>query len=57
MYTEGNLSNNLRDGKWIEYFPSRMPKSMGYYKAGEKVGEWIYYNESGDIVKTDLYEK
>ena len=33
-----------------------MPKTIGSYKAGNKIGEWIYYNESGDIIKTDIYE-
>ncbi|GGG53519.1 hypothetical protein [Bizionia arctica] len=44
LVVSGNYHLNKKDGLWQEWFTStRLPRSIGYYKDGKKVGVWEYY--------------
>lgn len=67
---EGLEYNECRVGIWKEFYPSGKIKILGHYKenpktswtniypefCGSKHGLWVYYNEKGEIIKSEKYE-
>ena len=53
---ETNSKGN-KIGYWKYYYSNGQIKTQGKYKDGEREGEWINYNELGDIVITYLYKE
>ena len=50
-----NYKNGLLSGKQFEYYFDNNLKLISEYKKGRKVGEWIYYDEEGNIIKKISY--
>lgn len=49
--------NGLEEGVWKQFQGGQILYSIGEYNEGKKVGEWKYYNESGNkIMRRILYE-
>jgi antitoxin component YwqK of YwqJK toxin-antitoxin module len=44
------------DGKFYEYYKSGAISLEGYFKMGDRDGEWIFYNEKGEITKKQFWE-
>jgi hypothetical protein len=43
------------NGTYAEAYPNALLKVRGKYRDGQKDKTWYYYNESGEIVRKDLY--
>lgn len=43
----------LKEGLWHSYYQNGNIQSEGKYEKGEKQGKWKYFNENGEIVKTE----
>ena len=56
IYLNGNFSFNKKTGTWLEYYPNRVLKSQGDYSEDKVVGKWNYFNDKGDLIKTESYE-
>ena len=53
---QGSYSFGKKYGVWIEYYPNRVIKTEGEFLDNEKFDKWNYYNEEGELIKTELYE-
>lgn len=78
----GRFINGLRDGVWIEYYPTKNPSSVSSYRLGllngpyheyyrrtnsvfaegsflnsRREGEWKYFDEEGELMRSELYKK
>ena len=52
------ITNNKLNGIHFEfYIPSGMPKEKGAYLDNEKNGEWYYWNEKGQLVRREVWDK
>lgn len=49
LITSEELKNDMRHGKYAEYFPDGKWKTKGQYWKNILVGEWQYQSESGEI--------
>ena len=56
IYLQGSYSFGKKYGVWIEYYPNRVIKTEGEFLDNEKFDKWNYYNENGDLIKTEVYE-
>jgi hypothetical protein len=50
LYQDGKLSSS-----YFEYHPNELIKVWGQYKKGNKVSNWIYFNEEGFAIKREKY--
>ena len=59
-YSDGELSYTNyynEDGyKFEYYYKDGKIRSKGEYKNGEKIGNWVEYNELGEIIKNEQYD-
>ena len=57
FYENGNLKfeQNLKDrkGKYRGYYPNGMLEAEGEVFQGDEIGLWKYYNEEGNLLKTE----
>jgi antitoxin component YwqK of YwqJK toxin-antitoxin module len=53
---EGHVSNGLRDGLWIYYYPSGQKQAEGKYADGLKEGVWNYWKENGEEDAMEVYK-
>ncbi|MCE9598268.1 MAG: hypothetical protein K8S54_09905 [Spirochaetia bacterium] len=44
---EAQVTSLIKDGAWIEYYPSGQKSAEGKYTSNRKDGKWIFYDESG----------
>lgn len=51
----GELSNELKTGKWTSYFDNGSIECEGKYKADHKKGKWIWYYDNGNIRSIEKY--
>ena len=66
----GEQYQDCRVGIWREFYPGGQLKVLGHYRPNPKgkwknaydrgfcsvkEGEWIYYNESGEVIKKEMY--
>lgn len=42
-------------GGFIQYFPNRTKRTVGYYNKGYRSGKWTYYNKNGTVKDTRYY--
>lgn len=42
------------DGYYKHYYPNGNIKSEGVYIENQKTGKWIYYDETGTVIKTEF---
>jgi antitoxin component YwqK of YwqJK toxin-antitoxin module len=60
LYADGyyicNYSKDKRNGAFTFYFASSKKQCEGQYVNDKKVGEWIYTNENGDVIKIQKWE-
>jgi antitoxin component YwqK of YwqJK toxin-antitoxin module len=54
---EGKYYSGKKTGTWKWYFESGLLESEVDYEAGFKNGKQYFYNEGGQILKTEIYEK
>jgi len=47
--------NGKRTGNWKTYHDNGKLESTGDSKNGEQIGEWIYYDKEGNVIKTEMY--
>jgi antitoxin component YwqK of YwqJK toxin-antitoxin module len=52
----GKMKNGLLDDTSRTYFESGRLKAIQIYMDKHKSGRWLYYNEAGKLVKTELYK-
>lgn len=71
LMEEGHRYTDCQVGKWIEYYPSGAIKLTGEFKVNptrrwknawnrgycsRKEGTWNYYDETGNLTKTEIWE-
>lgn len=54
-WSESYYSNGDRDGHSITFFPNGAIRYVGEYKNDEKVGNWKFYDEEGNLVKEENF--
>ena len=42
---------------WNKYYADGTPRLEAGWRKGKKHGTWVYYDEAGDVVKTETYRK
>jgi len=57
VYSEGLLADNLQEGEWNWYFEDGSNESKVSFKHGKKEGIQTIWNEEGDKLKEEYYEK
>ncbi len=50
-FAKGKVVEGQPDGYWEWYRPDGTLKRSGYFKKGEVVGEWITYDQKGEVYK------
>lgn len=55
LLTEGNFKDGVMDGVQKIYKNGKL-NIIGSYKHAVRDGEWKYYDESGNIIKTEIYQ-
>lgn len=43
--SEGMYTNGLEDGLWIDYYDNGQLAARGYYKNGEQLDGWEYWDK------------
>jgi len=56
IYLQGEYTFGKKHGNWLEYYPNRVLKSDGNFVNNKEFDKWYYYNEEGDLIKTEIYE-
>jgi antitoxin component YwqK of YwqJK toxin-antitoxin module len=46
----------MKQYKWSYYYDNGLLESEGAYKNDKKKGTWKYYNEKGEMIKTETYD-
>ena len=52
VYTKGK-----KDGHIVVRYPNGMPNYVGEYVMDERVGEWKFYAETGELLETIVYDE
>jgi len=59
LLVEGTVSNDgdkyLREGHWVEYYPSGKVKNSGQYHRNNPVGTWQKFYPNGNLMRTCSY--
>ena len=42
---------------WNKYYADGTPRLEAGWRRGKKHGTWVYYNEDGDVMKTETYKR
>lgn len=50
-WSKGKVIHGQPDGYWEWYRPDGTLKRSGHFKSGDTVGEWITYNDKGEVHK------
>lgn len=50
------LGTSIRTGKWKNYFPNGRVESEGEYENDSKIGEWIFYHETGNFKCSKIFK-
>jgi len=50
-WSKGKVVNGQSDGYWEWYRLDGTLKRSGHFKLGEVVGEWITYDDKGEVYK------
>lgn len=50
------LKNGLIDGKWMSYNADGSLKSIAYFTAGERTGNWTHYDQFSNQIHQVSYE-
>ena len=53
--SESNFKNGINNGYSMVWYPSGNVRYFGDYLNGSKTGTWTFYNEKGEVVKTESY--
>lgn len=55
---QGKMFNNVRTGKWQEYYKDYKGVLMfeGKYKKGQKQGKWKHYSVFGKLTYIEVYK-
>lgn len=51
VFAKGKAIDGKPEGYWEWYRPDETLKRSGYFKMGEPVGEWITYDQNGQVYK------
>ena len=55
LKSEINYESGLRNGQFKEYFPNGSIKKKGQFNDDEPIGEWLIYNETGEVVNREIH--
>ncbi|WP_373733472.1 toxin-antitoxin system YwqK family antitoxin [Bacteroides heparinolyticus] len=50
-----SYKNNVYHGKCETWFPNGIKASEVFYEEGKPTGTWLYWNEYGELMKTEIY--
>lgn len=51
-----NYDNGIVDGYFQKFYDNGRPMKRGNYKKMMKIDEWNYYDENGELTKTEFYK-
>ena len=49
-YPSSIKSRSIYDGRVTEYWPNGMVKVTGRYERGQKMHDWLYFNQEGGLI-------
>jgi antitoxin component YwqK of YwqJK toxin-antitoxin module len=55
VQTKGFYVDGKEDGRYTVYYSNGNVRYTGVYNHGEKVGEWRFYNEDGELERTETF--
>lgn len=55
-FFERGFDDDKSDGVYKVFYINGQLKEDGHYSHNRKVGTWKYYNEKGDLIKTENFE-
>lgn len=53
--SESVFKNGVNHGASMVWYPNGNVRYFGDYHNGERTGDWVFYNEKGEVIKTDSY--
>lgn len=51
-----DLNQTILEGNYLEYDKEGNLQLAGYYTDNKKSGSWLYFNDSGNVVKTENFD-
>ena len=57
LSSEGYLSKNIPEGKWISYYQNKQIKSVGYWKNAQLDSTWLFYDSTGNLILKENYSE
>jgi antitoxin component YwqK of YwqJK toxin-antitoxin module len=57
MLSVTNYVNDLKDGAYKEFHPTGKVKMTGNYAGGERIGEWVEYYNTGQVMTRVRYNR
>ena len=57
IWSKGKIVNGSAEGYWEWYRLNGTLKRSGYFEKGEPVGEWITYDDQGNVYKVSKKQK
>lgn len=57
VWSEGDFVEGVRNGPSVAYHKNGNKRMEGAYKDGKQVGEWKFYNDKGEYVKSEQFSK
>ena len=55
VYMEGEMKDDVRNGKWTSYFPDGKVQSTGFFKDDRRTGQSLVYYENGNLWMDGCY--
>jgi antitoxin component YwqK of YwqJK toxin-antitoxin module len=56
LWSEGEFKYDVSDGLRTVYYPDGRKYYEGRYLLGEKMGQWTFWNERGDVISQTTYK-
>lgn len=57
VMVNGNFDRGKADGYWVKYYKSGTKAEEGQYKEDKKVGKWKFYDENGNLINENIFDK
>ncbi len=54
-WSQTTFKKGLRDGKTASWYPNGNIRYIGNYMQEKQIGTWRYYDEEGNLIKTEKY--
>ncbi len=56
-WSESYYVNGIQDGHSLTFYPNGKIRYVGEYRQGERIGEWRFYDDAGNLTQTEDFSK